>query len=274
MKITIEHELRYRYDTPVRMCTQYLRVVPSDTARQRVIAWTLEAPGAPTRTLDGYGNVLDVLTLDTPVNEVVIRAAGVLETRRHNDRPSDFSGHPLPPQVFLRSTDLTRADASIAEFAAPFAARARSRAGLRALASALRRRMPFVPGQSQYAASATEAFASRAGAAEDQTHVFIACCRQLGVPARFVSGYLCEPGSTDAHDATHAWAEAWIENVWRSFDVAHDGPVDDYYVKVAMGADYLDACPVRGVRVGGEREVLSAATTVAVQGTDGAAGAR
>ena len=96
--------------------------------------------------------------------------------------------------------------------------------------------------------------------------MFIACCRQLGVPARFVSGYLCEPGSTDAQDATHAWAEAWIENVWRSFDVAHDGPVDDYYVKVAMGADYLDACPVRGVRVGGEHEVLAATTSIAVEG--------
>jgi len=273
MKITIQHELRYQYDTPVRMCTQVLRVVPSDTVRQRVLEWRIDAPGTPTRTQDGYGNVLDVLTLDTPVNEIVIRAAGVLETRRHNDRPSDFRGYPLPPQVFLRPTDLTRADAAIAEFAAPFGARARSRAGLRALANAVRKRMPFVPGQSQYAASATEAFATRAGAAEDQTHVFIACCRQLGVPARFVSGYLCEPGSTDAHDATHAWAEAWIEDVWRSFDVAHDGPVDDYYVKVAMGADYLDACPVRGIRVGGEHEVLTATTTVEVAASR-AAGAR
>lgn len=265
MIITIRHELRYLYDTPVRMCTQVLRVVPRDTTRQRVLEWRIETPGTPTRTQDGYGNVLDVLTLDTPTHEIVIRAAGVVETRRHNDRPSDFRGHPLPPQVFLRPTELTRADAAIAKFAAPFRARAQTRGGLRSLANALRKRMPFVPGQSQYAASAPDAFASRSGAAEDQAHVFIACCRELDVPARFVSGYLAEPGATDVGDATHAWAEAWIEDVWRSFDVAHEGPVDEDYVKVAMGADYLDACPVRGVRIGGENEQLSATTTVELQ---------
>jgi len=269
-QITIRHELRYRYDTPVRMCTQYLRVAPSDTARQRVLEWNIAAPGTPTRTQDGYGNVLDVLTLDTPVHEIVIRAEGVVETRRHSDRPSDFRGHPLPPQVFLRPTELTRADAAIAEFAEAFRERVQTRAGLRALAAALRRRMPFVAGQSQYAASAPEAFASNSGAAEDLAHVFLACCRHLGVPARFVSGYLAEPGWTDASDATHAWTEAWIENVWRSFDVARAGTVGEHYVKVAMGADYLDACPVRGARVGGENEQLVATTTVELAGNGGA----
>jgi transglutaminase-like putative cysteine protease len=272
MKITIHHALKYRYDTPVRMCTQYLRVVPRDTARQRVLAWKIDAPATPTRTQDGYGNVLDVLTLDTPVIEIVIRAEGVIETRRHSDRPSDFRGHPLPPQVFLRPTELTRADAALAEFAERFRKRARALSQLRALSTALRKRMPFVPGQSQYAASANDAFAARSGAAEDQVHLFLACCRHLGIPARFVSGYLAEPGSTDVSDATHAWAEAWIGDVWRSFDVARGSTVGEQYVKVAMGADYLDACPVRGVRVGGENEQLTATTTVEVSG--GAAGAR
>jgi transglutaminase-like putative cysteine protease len=264
MKISIRHELRYRYDTPVRMCTQYLRIVPRDTVRQRVVAWKIDAPGTPTRTQDGYGNVLEVLTLDTPLLEIVIRAEGVVETRRHSDRPSDFRGYPLPPQVFLRPTELTRADAAIAQFAETFRKRAQAQGRLRAIATALRKRMPFVPGQSHYAASAPDAFAARSGAAEDQAHVFIACCRHLGIPARFVSGYLAEPGATDTRDATHAWAEAWIDEVWRSFDVAHDRPVGEHYVKVAMGADYLDACPVRGVRVGGENEQLAATTHIEV----------
>ncbi|MDX1376825.1 MAG: transglutaminase N-terminal domain-containing protein, partial [Burkholderiales bacterium] len=130
MRIGIRHELRYRYDTPVRMCTQYLRVVPRDTARQRVLEWTIDAPGAPTRTQDGYGNVLDVLTLDVPTSEIVIRVEGLVETRRHGDRPSDFRGHPLPPELFLRPTDLTRVDAAIAAFCDAFRSRARTRGGL------------------------------------------------------------------------------------------------------------------------------------------------
>ncbi len=262
MRIVIRHELRYQYDTPVRSCTLYLRVVPRDTKRQRVTTWRIDAPGTPTRTQDGFGNVLDVLTLDTPVMGIVIRADGVVETRRHNDRPSDFRGHPLPPQVFLRPTELTRADPAIAEFADPYRRRAQTQSKLQALAAALRERMPFAAGQSQVAASASDAFAARSGAAEDQTHVFIACCRHLGIPARFVSGYLADPGVTDASDATHAWAEAWIGEVWRSFDVALDRAVDEQHVKVAMGADYLDACPVRGARVGGESEQLRATTKI------------
>ena len=81
MRLEVSHVTRYQYAAPVRMSTQYLRLTPRDSSRQKVLAWKLEAPGAATRTTDGYGNILHVLTLDTPVSEIQIRVTGTVETR-------------------------------------------------------------------------------------------------------------------------------------------------------------------------------------------------
>ena len=74
MRLSITHEMGYTYDSPVRSSTQYLRLCPRDTARQKVLKWKLETPGQAMRTQDGYGNVLHVLTLDKPVSEISITA--------------------------------------------------------------------------------------------------------------------------------------------------------------------------------------------------------
>ena len=78
------------------------------------------------------------------------------------------------------------------------------------------------------------------------------------MPARYVSGYAYSAQSTDAQVAMTAWAEAWVAERWRSFDVLHDGPIGEAHIKIAVGADYLDTCPVRGVRTGGGVETLLA----------------
>jgi transglutaminase-like putative cysteine protease len=239
MKLAIKHETRYAYDSPVRYSAQYLRVTPRDTARQSVLEWTLDTPGQPVRTQDGYGNVLHVLTLDRPVSEIVIRVAGTVETSRTVDEPSDFTGTTLPPLVFVRPTALTHADGELRALAEGFRARSATLAGLRALADAVH--------------------GARPGArAEALTHAFLAGCRLLGVPARYVSGYLCAATGI----VLHSWAEAWVEERWRSFDIVQRAPIGESHIKLAVGADHLDACPIRGVRTGGGLETMSACAQV------------
>jgi transglutaminase-like putative cysteine protease len=242
MKLSIRHEFKYTYDSPVRLSTQYLRLTPRDTVRQKVIDWKLETPRPALQTTDGYGNVLHVLTVDKPACEIVVRAAGTVETSPTPDQSSDFSGAPLSPLFFLRSTALTQVDEPIAAFAEKFRAGAGTLCGLREVAGAI---------------FATEP----RGSAADAAHAFIACCHHIGVPARYVSGYLYEAtlerGAADVV-AMHAWAEAWLLDSWHSFDIAHNCPIGEAHIKLAVGADYLDACPVRGVRVGGGVETLDA----------------
>jgi transglutaminase-like putative cysteine protease len=83
------------------------------------------------------------------------------------------------------------------------------------------------------------------------------------VPARCVSGYIHSARKSDNRTALHAWAEAWVVDRWGSFDVAHGGAIGEGHIKIAIGGDYLDACPIRGVRTGGGCETLIAQTRVA-----------
>jgi len=243
MRFSISHEFRYVYESPVRLSTQYLRLTPRDTGRQRVLAWDLRTPGTPLRTTDGYGNVLHVLTIDKAVSEITIRASGRVQTSASVDEPTDFTGAPLPALVFMRETALTRQTDECIALAESLRARAGTQEGLRALASALREKDPK-------------------GSAADSVHAFISCCRHLGIPARYVSGYVYIRRKANEQATLHAWAEAWSGTRWRSFDIARDEPVGEAHIKIAVGADYLDACPVRGVRVGGGTENLIARAEV------------
>jgi transglutaminase-like putative cysteine protease len=232
MRFKITHELNYTYDSPVRLSTQYLRLTPRNTTRQTVTDWKIETPGQAMRTSDGYGNLLHVLTLDKALSEIWIHAEGTVETSPAVDEPSDFTGTPLPPLLFLRPTASTRPDKKLAAFAEGFRRSAGTLSGMRELAAAIRKN-------------------DGKASAADASHAFIACCRQIGIPARYVSGYVYESSI-----AMHAWAEAWVAERWHSFDIAHDQPIGESYIKIAIGADYLDACPIRGVRVGGGNETL------------------
>lgn len=243
MRFSIVHQFKYSYDSPVRLSTQYLRLTPRDTDRQKVLAWKLDTGGQALRTTDGYGNVLHVLTIDKPVSEIFIEAAGSVETSHALDEPSDFTGTPLSPLLFLRPTGLTRVEEPLRTLAKRFRRAVAEHSALRELAAAINDK----PGGQS---------------AADAAHAFIACCRHLGVPARYVSGYFCARKSDNHGVAMHAWAEAWVVDRWRSFDIANDCAVGEAHIKLAVGADYLDACPVRGVRIGGGAEVLLAQARV------------
>jgi transglutaminase-like putative cysteine protease len=257
MRIAITHETRYVYDAPVRSSTQYLRLVPRDTARQKVLEWRLDTPAPTVRTRDGYGNVLDVLTLDKSVSEIRIVASGVVETAAVQDEPSDFTVQVLSPLLFLRATGLTRPDQSIAALAEAFRRSAHTRAGLRALAEAVRQRIQPKIGATGFYPRAADALAAGSGLPQDLAHVFIACCRHLGVPTRYACGYVYLPERAGEPNVGHSWAEAWVDERWRSFDVALGGSIGERHVKVAIGADHLDACPIRGMRIGGGTEAMS-----------------
>ena len=97
--------------------------------------------------------------------------------------------------------------------------------------------------------------------------MFVACCRAAGIPARYVSGYFYTGETGEV--ASHAWVDAWIggDEGWLSLDVTHGEAAGAAHCRLAVGRDYLDAAPVRGVRRGGGREQLSVAVKLAALGT-------
>ena len=252
MRLSIEHRTEYCYETPVSHSTQYLRLTPKSSSRQRVLSWDLDMPDGATRSTDGFGNILHVLTMDKPHNAIAIAARGEVEII---DEYLEDDDQRLSPLVYQRFTQITRADPMIRDFALRFAGSAPQQR-LAELSAALLQLMPYVPGSTVVSSTATEAFSAGRGVCQDHTHVFLSCCRVLGIPARYVSGYLYTDDSN--HVASHAWAEAWLDNRWHTFDVTNQTIEPTHHLKLAVGLDYLDACPVRGVRYGGGLESMQA----------------
>ena len=245
MKLVIDHLTRYGYDEEVKFSTQYLRLTPRSSGRQKITAWTLTLPdGSAVATTDAWGNVLHVLTLDNPHKEITIRASGIV----------DIVQELLSPLVFLRCTPLTRADGPIREFAQRWYQPEAQEASLNRLMAELLLRMPYSPGATQVQDSAADAFARSKGVCQDHTHVFLACCRALAIPARYVSGYVYSDNAE--HVAMHAWAEVWLNDRWQPFDITNNTRRLNQHLRLATGLDYLDACPVRGTRLGGGGEIL------------------
>lgn len=266
MKLAIEHTAVYRYDAPVAHTIQKLRLTPRSDGRQRIMDWELELPGHADGQLDAFGNYTHLLRLEKPEQEIRIHVHGVVETLGSDELTLDelVLEEPISPLVFLRPTALTATSEPMRNFALPYAADIHNdrEAGLHRLMAAIAARQGHHNGD-DFAISAADAFSAGAGQAHDHAHVFLALCRHFKIPARYVSGYLLAPEADSSKIASHAWAEAWIHDAgWVGFDVANQRRVGRHYLRLAIGMDYLDACPIRGLRAGGGLETLDIALEV------------
>jgi transglutaminase-like putative cysteine protease len=255
MRMAIHHETVYRYKSPATYSIQYVRLTPRSSALQKVLSWKLDLPGFVRPWVDAFGNAAHVLVIDSPHDDIRIHARGEVEVREGHEG-DDEPGAP-PPELFLRPTRLTQLSTPLARFSDGFrnGVQTDRAEGLEALMHAVRDTVDYRAGTTHAATPAAEAFAQRVGVCQDHAQIFVACCRSLGIPARYVSGYLAADGA--GHLASHAWAEAFCPgDGWRGFDVANDVSRLDRHIQIAIGLDYLDACPVRGIRRGGHGESL------------------
>lgn len=265
MRLTIEHETHYRFDEEAHHSIQYLRLTPRSDPSQSVYAWQVSTPGKLKRWVDGFGNIVHVSVQNGTHTEVPIVVRGEVETLDTAGILSLDDG--LPPQMFLRPTPYTRVNDQITEFASGFVERVRDEgtiAGLHAVAWGLHSSVSYEPGLTDVETTAAEALANGKGVCQDLAHLFIACCRVLKVPARYVSGYLLSRVENSGSLATHAWAEAYIDERvgWISFDPTHSRSATDEYVRLAIAFDYAGAAPIRGVRKGGGTEEMSVRVSI------------
>ncbi|HEY0523237.1 MAG TPA: transglutaminase family protein [Stellaceae bacterium] len=255
MRLKVRHETVYRYEEPASYSIQYVRLTPPSNAAQRVLRWRLSTPGRVREHVDAFGNPMHVVVVDRPHSEIRIGVTGEVESH-DTDGVWPDDGEPHPPALFLRSTPLTASDPALLDFAGGFAERiaANAAGGLEAMMQAIRSHVCYVQGATHVGTTAAGAWQSGAGVCQDHAHVFTACCRALGVPARYVSGYLFTDGQHDEM-ASHAWVEAWVDGVgWLGHDVTNGLRAGRQHVRLAAGLDYLDASPIRGMRRGGGSE--------------------
>jgi transglutaminase-like putative cysteine protease len=273
MRIQIVHETAYRYAEPANRAIQILRLSPRGHDGQYIHNWRIDVDRdcRLDSTTDPFGNLVHSFTADGPFEALVITAAGIVETQ---DTQGILTGQVerFPPAVFLRDTPLTTADAAIRDFADKIAAESTSGRldQLHELTRAVQERMRFDVDSTDTGTGAHEAFAHGHGVCQDFAHVFIAAARHLGVPARYVGGYLFRPDLLHGQEAGHAWVEALVENIgWVGFDPTNGICPTDAYVRVAVGLDYLGTAPVRGTRYGGSGETMTVRVSVHETGKSG-----
>ena len=120
-------------------------------------------------------------------------------------------------------------------------------------------------GDEVWVTTAEQAITAGEGVCQDHAHIFISAARLLEVPARYVSGYLMMNDRVD-QDATHAWAEAYVDDLgWVGFDISNGISPDPRYVRVATGRDYRDAAPVTGISFGTLAQALEVDVAVEQQ---------
>jgi len=262
MQITIHHKTFYEYEHPILHAVQALRLTPPSSAGQSVLSWSVRMSGienAATYT-DAFGNLVHLVTPVAAVQHLEILAEGVVETH-DTAGVVGFTHEAAQLSLFLRSTPLTQPDHAIGKLAEKLRGPTRTEP-LHALMQPIRDAIDYRHDVTDVNTSASVALKSGAGVCQDHAHVMIAACRTLGIPARYVTGYLeiDEDGPSVAH---HAWAEAFADEIgWIGFDPANRVCPTPSYVRLATGLDARYAAPLRGIRNGHGVENLSVEVVV------------
>ncbi|MEM7728696.1 MAG: transglutaminase family protein [Pseudomonadota bacterium] len=268
MRLSIQHQTRFDYAAPASYALLQLRLHPRTGPTQEVLDWSLSLDGAVRHATfrDAFGSHVDLIELSPDARQVDIHVAGEVETRAGSGIVGPgvvgSGASCVPLWHYRRETALTRADADISALA-DAAAGADRVAALHALSRDILAAVPYTSGTTRVGTTAAQALSGSAGVCQDHTHIFLSAARRMGVPARYVSGYLMMNDRTD-QEATHAWAEAHLDGLgWVGFDVSNGISPDERYVKIAHGLDYRDCAPTRGLIIGGSEEQLE--VTIQVQ---------
>ncbi|MBZ8134843.1 transglutaminase family protein [Afifella sp. IM 167] len=265
MRLKIRHTTQYHYASAGRYAIQRLRLTARDNASQTVEEWRIEAPGIESASsfTDGFGNLTHLVTQAQPENVLTIVAEGYVETKNMGGivgRPEEVAN----PSVFLRSTTSTEASPAIRKIARSIGGEERL-AVLHDLMGAIYEHMTFDTDSTHSGTNAAEAFAEGLGVCQDYSHIFCAAARSIGIPARYVTGYL-HLEDEQAAVAHHAWAEAFLPDLgWVGFDVANGVCPADNYVRLACGLDAGGAAPIVGLHRFAGAETLSVDVVVEQQ---------
>ncbi|MBO3658240.1 transglutaminase family protein [Acinetobacter haemolyticus] len=258
MKLMVNHQTHYRYTQTARNSVQSIKMMPQSSQHQTVETWHISVPGESNCKRDAFNNLWMTATQRHDYRYLTIMAQGVIDL--HETELGHFESH-ISPMLFLQRTTMSCYDSMMLDFAKSIVLRL-NRQHLIDLSEAILERMPYQPQSTSVTTSAIDAFYAGQGVCQDHAHVFVAMCRALQIPARYVSGYLYD--QNQPHLASHAWAEAFVENQWYCFDISNQIFAPQNHIYVAIGRDYLDVAPVRGVREqGGVESMMSSVQVLA-----------
>ncbi|MFW6764082.1 transglutaminase family protein [Acinetobacter pittii] len=258
MKLMVNHQTHYSYTETARNSIQYIKMMPQTSPHQHVMNWAISVPGDKTIKRDIFNNVWMTASQRYPYQHLTFMAQGIVELQNVEMGCVDLS---TPTNLFLQMTGATRCDSEMLDFAKNIVV-AKDRQHIALLSEYILHKILYQPESTSVQTTAIEAFHVGQGVCQDHAHILIAMCRALQLPARYVSGYLFDQNYP--HLASHAWAEVFLENQWYCFDVSNQLFTPKHHIYLAVGRDYLDVAPIRGVREqGGVENMMSVVQVLA-----------
>ncbi len=261
MQLRIVHTTGFHYDELVSASYNQARLTPQTTPEQIVVHSRVEVTPAPWTTTyrDYFGAQVTAFEVLDPHDSMTVTASSTVHTQRPPLPSPQLAWSDLPAQGDLWCEYLTLGSQvaptdELAELARGIAGDcATPGEAARALCSLVHAEVYYQAGFTSVLTPAAEAWQLRRGVCQDVAHVVIGALRTVGIPARYVSGYLhpvSEPvvGETVTGES-HAWIE-WWDDGWRGFDPTNDQPVGDRHVAVTRGREYADVKPLSGLYAG------------------------
>ncbi|MBY6681266.1 transglutaminase family protein [Rhodococcus sp. BP-316] len=259
----VVHTTGYNYDAPVTSSYNEARLTPRSDTRQNVILNRVETDPATRsyRYTDYWGTAVTAFDLHAPHTSLEVAGSSVVETDAFvpPDETLDWEDLAADPVVdrfnellghstyVPRNRQLTSVAKKLAKDLGPYDA-------VVAVCDWVNQEMSYVPGTTGVHTSAVEAWAEKKGVCQDYAHLTLVLLRSIGIPARYVSGYLHPNAEAVVGDSvegqSHAWIEAWTGSWW-GYDPTNGVPVNEQHVSVGIGRDYADVPPLKGIFSGG-----------------------
>jgi transglutaminase-like putative cysteine protease len=260
VKLEVVHRTRLTYDQPVAETHMELRLKPREGAGLSVERFELRVePRSQVRSHhDGFGNLVHRFNHVAAHDHVEVLARSVVVTG---------DGLPDPDQTEL-AEDFLQFRAPVLDIPGVRMLARRCSEGdtadrLESLTLLISREFEYRPQTTDVYSAVDEVLSRRAGVCQDFAHLFIAVARAMGVPARYVSGYVHAGTGRGGEGASHAWAEALLPGLgWAGYDPTNPVRAGQHHVRLAVGRDYLDVAPTRGTYLGTAREQMSVEVSV------------
>jgi transglutaminase-like putative cysteine protease len=282
MLLEVRHITQYHYAEPVRESVMELWMQPQKSATQRLVSFELEIePRAQLFSYaDSFGNAVYHFDVPHAHERLTVVARSAVETQAPDPLPerldrgewdrlrSDFVRGEcfdfLRPHGYVEETEALKA--FVAKRGIGDLAQNDPLSAVHALNTAISEAFEYEAGVTEADSPIDIALAEGRGVCQDFAHIMIAICRSWGVPARYVSGYLFtnrSNGDRSDPDATHAWVEVFLPSLrWVGFDPTNNCLAGERHIAVAIGRDYGDVPPSRGVYKGEAESQLAVGVTV------------
>jgi transglutaminase-like putative cysteine protease len=267
-RIRVVHETGYKYSSPVHETYNEVRLTPRSDQHQNVIVSRVETVPATRsyRYEDYWGTQVTAFDLHAPHTELQVTGTSVVETGDDAEpvRETDWAelaSEPIRDRYteMLEFTEYVSRDPELAKIAKGLKKGKEPADAALAACDWVREAMTYQPGTTGVHTSAKEAWEAGKGVCQDYAHLTLVLLREMGIPARYVSGYLLPKKDVDVGDTVSGQSHAWIEartGGWWGFDPTNGIPIGARHVWVAVGRDYGDVSPLKGIYSGGSAETL------------------